>query len=136
MLQLRITYMSRSVHDQLPLNGSHAMLLMLRVHLMPGNHQGVHVGDGAAGGQDGVAVGEPDDFPHFCQDGMLHKNEDRSDFVRKHVGVGSCRQPFSGHGDNVKTSGELVEESWMSYWKRKRTIEIWDTLRNFVWPSF
>ena len=96
--------MSRSVHDQLPLNGSHAMLLMLRVHLMPGNHQGVHVGDGAAGGQDGVAVGEPDDFPHFCQDGMLHKDENGSDFVRKHVGVGSCRQPFSGHGDNVKTS--------------------------------
>ncbi len=43
--------MSRSVHDELALNGPHAVLLMLWVQLVPGDHQGIHVGDGAAGGQ-------------------------------------------------------------------------------------
>lgn len=47
--------MSRGVHDELTLDGPHSVLLVLRIQLVPRNHEGVHVGNGAAGGQDAVA---------------------------------------------------------------------------------
>ena len=36
------------VHDELAFDGSHAVLLVLREEVVPGDHQGVHVRDGAA----------------------------------------------------------------------------------------
>ena len=50
----RSTHVSGGVHDELPLDGAHAVLLVLRVQLVAGDHEGVHVGDGAAGGEDAV----------------------------------------------------------------------------------
>jgi hypothetical protein len=35
------------VHDELALDGSHTVQLVLREQLVTGDHQGVHVGDGA-----------------------------------------------------------------------------------------
>ena len=49
------THVSGGIHDELPLDGAHAVLLVLRVQLVAGDHERVHVGDGAAGGQDAVA---------------------------------------------------------------------------------
>jgi len=39
--------MFRGVHDELALDGPHAVLLVLREQLVAGDHQGVHVRDGA-----------------------------------------------------------------------------------------
>ncbi len=36
------------VHDELALDGPHSVLLVLREQVVPGDHEGVHVGDGAA----------------------------------------------------------------------------------------
>ena len=47
--------MSGGIHDELSLDGAHAVLLVLRVQLVAGDHQRVHVRDGAARRQDGVA---------------------------------------------------------------------------------
>ena len=112
-----------SVHDQLTLDGPHTMRLVLGIQLMPGNHQSIHVGDRTSGRQDGIPVFKPDDLSHFPQAFMLHQNENRGNLVRKHVGVGGGRQPFAGHGDDVQTSGELVEESRMSC-KGKKIISV------------
>ena len=49
------THMSGGIHDELPLDGAHAVLLVLRVQLVAGDHQRVHVRDGPARRQDGVA---------------------------------------------------------------------------------
>ena len=41
------TYVFGGVHDELALDGSHSVQLVLREQLVTGDHQGVHVGDGA-----------------------------------------------------------------------------------------
>jgi hypothetical protein len=43
-----ITHVSGGVHDELALDGPHPVLLVLRVQLVAGEHEGVHVADGAA----------------------------------------------------------------------------------------
>ena len=45
------TYVLARVHDELPLDGPHAVLFVLGEQLVAGNHQGVHVGDAASRGQ-------------------------------------------------------------------------------------
>jgi len=42
------SYMFGGVHDELTLDGSHSVELVLREHLVASDHQGVHVGNGAA----------------------------------------------------------------------------------------
>ena len=42
------TYMPRGVHNELPLDGPHAVLLVLRIELVACDHQGIHVADGTA----------------------------------------------------------------------------------------
>ncbi len=61
--------MLAGVHDELSLDGPHAVLLVLWEELVPGNHEGVHVGDGSAGCQDAVPALPTDDLAHF-----LNKN--------------------------------------------------------------
>ena len=36
-----LTHVSGGVHDELPLDGAHAVLLVLRVQLVAGDHEGV-----------------------------------------------------------------------------------------------
>ena len=62
---LILTYMLAGVHDELTLDGPHAVLLVLGEELVAGDHEGVHVGDGAARGQDAVTTLPPDNLPHF-----------------------------------------------------------------------
>ena len=102
--------MSGGVHDELPLDGAHAVLLVLRVQLVAGDHEGVHVVDGAAGGEDAVARLEADDLAHLGEALVLHQDEDGCDLVGEHVGVGRRRQPLPGQRDYVQPGGELVEE--------------------------
>ena len=47
---------------------------------------------------------EADDFAHLSHDYMLHEDEDGSDLVREHVGVGGCREPLTRHGDEVQAA--------------------------------
>ena len=42
------SYMFGGVHDELTLDGSHSVKLVLGEHLVASDHQGVHVGNGAA----------------------------------------------------------------------------------------
>jgi hypothetical protein len=63
------THVLAGVHDELSLDGPHAVLLVLWEELVAGNHEGVHVGDGSAGCQDAVPALPTDDLAHF-----LHKN--------------------------------------------------------------
>lgn len=51
-----------------------------------------------------------DHVPHLLQHNILHKDEDRSDLVGEHVGVGCGGQPLPSQRDDVQTAGELVEE--------------------------
>ena len=111
--------MLRSVHDQLSLDGSHAVLLVLRVHLVPGNHQRIHVVDGSSRSQDAVSMCEPDDLPHLGQASMLHQDEDRCYLIGKHVGVCSRSQPFSSQRNNVQSGRQLIEKPRMSCAKVK-----------------
>jgi len=60
---------------------------------------------------DAVAIGESDDFPHLGEGGVLHQDEDGGDLIGEHVGVASRGQVLAGEGDDVQTSGELVEEA-------------------------
>ena len=113
------TYMSRRVHDELPLDGPHPVLLVLRVQLVSGDHEGVHVVDGTAGGEDAVPGLESDQLPHLGQALVFHQDEDGCDLVGEHVGVCRRRQPFSGQGDDVQAGRELVEEVGMTYNKAK-----------------
>ena len=46
---------------------------------------------------------------------MLHEDKDGGDFIGKHIGVASGGQEFPGQGNNVKASGQLVEETWVAY---------------------
>ena len=57
--------MLAGVHDELTLDGPHAVLLVLGEELVAGDHEGVHVGDGATRGQDAVTTLPPDNLPHF-----------------------------------------------------------------------
>ena len=59
--------MLTGVHDELTLDGPHPVLLVLGEQLVAGNHEGVHVGDGAPWGEDTVPAAPPDDFPHFLE---------------------------------------------------------------------
>ena len=102
------------VHHQLPLDGPHPVLLVLREQLVPGHHQGVHVGDAAPRGQDAVTTLETDDLPHLLQNLMLHQDEDRGDLVCEHVGVGGGREPLACQGGDVQAAGQLVEKPWMA----------------------
>ena len=111
--------MSGRVHDELSLDGPHAVLLVLRVQLVPGDHEGVHVGDGAAGREDGVAGLEADDLAHLAQALVLHQDEDGRDLVGEHVGVGRGRQPLAGHRDDVQPVRQLVEEPGVAYFGLK-----------------
>ena len=84
------------VHHQLALDGPHPVLLVLGEQLVPGHHQGVHVGDAATRRQDAVSALEADNLPHLLEDLVLHQDEDRGDLVGEHVGVGRGRQPLPG----------------------------------------
>jgi hypothetical protein len=63
------THVLAGVHDELSLDGPHAVLLVLWEELVACNHEGVHVGDGSAGCQDAVPALPTDDLAHF-----LHTN--------------------------------------------------------------
>ena len=114
LLFLCTTHVSGGIHDELPLDGAHAVLLVLRVQLVAGDHERVHVGDGAAGGQDAVARLEADDLAHARQTLVLHQDEDRRDLVGEHVCVGRRRQPLARQRHDVQPRGELVEEIGVS----------------------
>lgn len=60
--------------------------------------------------QDRVPALPADHVTHLLQNNILHQNEDRSDLVREHVGVGGCCQPLAGQGDDVQPARQLVEE--------------------------
>ena len=99
------------VHHQLALDGSHPVLLVLGEELVPGHHQGVHVGDAASRGKDAVAALVADDLSHLLEDLVLHQYEDRGDLVGEHVGVGGGGEPLPGEGGDVQPAGQLVEET-------------------------
>jgi hypothetical protein len=46
---------------------------------------------------------------------VFHENEDRCYLIRKHVGVGSRREPLARHGDQVQATRQLVEEARVTY---------------------
>ena len=115
--------MSGGIHDELSLDGAHAVLLVLRVQLVAGDHQRVHVGDAAARRQDAVPLllsqselsivsGSPpitahleaDDLPHLLEDLVLHEDEDWRDLVGEHVGVGGGSEPLPRQGGHVQTT--------------------------------
>ena len=102
------------VHHQLALDGSHPVLLVLGEELVPGHHQGVHVGDAAPRGQDAVAALVADDLPHLLENLVLHQYEDRGDLVCEHVGVGGGGEPLPGQGGDVQPAGQLVEKTRMA----------------------
>jgi hypothetical protein len=64
------THVLAGIHDELSLDGPHAVLLVLWEELVPGNHEGVHVGDGAAGRQDAVPALPTDDLAHFLYNNL------------------------------------------------------------------
>ncbi len=111
--------MSGGVHDELPLDGPHPVLLVLRVQLVPGDHERVHVADGPARGQGAVPGLEADQVPHLAETLVLHEDEDRGDLVGEHVGVGGGRQPLPGQGDDVQPGRQLVEEVRVALTKNK-----------------
>ena len=83
---------------------------MLRKVLVPGDDQGVHVGDAPARGEDAVPLAPANNLPHLQENIMLHHDEDRSNLIGEHVGIGCGRQPLARHGHNVQSLGQLVEE--------------------------
>ena len=112
--------MLAGVHHELPLDGPHAVLLVLREELVPRDHQRVHVGDAAARRQDAVPILlsqsevsivpdsppitvhlEADDLPHLLEDLVLHEDEDWRDLVGEHVGVGGGGEPLTRQGGHV-----------------------------------
>ena len=99
------------VHHQLALDGPHAVLLVLGEELVSGHHEGVHVGDAAARGQDAVAALEADYLPHLLEDLVLHQYEDRRDLVGEHVGVGGGGEPLPCQGGDVQPAWQLVEKT-------------------------
>ena len=83
--------------------------------LVPGDHEGVHVGDAAPGGQDAVPVLEADDLPHLLEALMLHEDEDGGDLVGEHVSVGGGGEPLPGQRGHIQPAGQLVEEARMAW---------------------
>lgn len=59
---------------------------------------------------------EANDFSHFLQDEVFHKDENWSDFEGEHVRVCSSRDEFPSQGNRVQPAGQLVEEIRMT-WK-------------------
>ncbi len=116
--------MLRRVHDQLALDGAHAVGLMLGVHLVAGDHEGIHVGDGAPGRQDAVAGLEPDDVAHLAETSVLHQDEDGGDLVSEHVRVGRRGQPLARHRDDVQAGRELVEEARVTCTKIAKQMNV------------
>ena len=102
------------VHHQLALDGSHPVLLVLGEQLVPGHHQGVHVGDAATWRQDAVPALVADDLSHLLENLVLHQYEDWGNLVSEHVGVGGGREPLAGQGGDVQAAGQLVEKPWMA----------------------
>ena len=86
--------------------------------LVPGDHEGVHVGDAAPWGQDAVPALEADDLPHLLEALVLHQDEDRGDLVGEHVSVGGGGEPLAGQGGHVQATGQLVEEARMAWGKQ------------------
>ena len=101
-LLFALTDMLAGVHHQLALDGPHAVLLVLGEELVPGDHEGVHVADGAPGGEDAVTFPEPEDLPHLLEYLVLHQDEDGGDLVCEHVSVGGGCEPLPRQGSHVK----------------------------------
>ena len=98
------THVLAGVHHELALDGPHAVLLVLGEQLVAGDHQGVHVADAPARGEDAVASLEPDDLPHLLEDLVLHQDEDGGDLVGEHVGVSGGSEPLPRQGGHVQTT--------------------------------
>ena len=128
-----VTHVLAGVHHELPLDGPHAVLLVLREELVARDHQRVHVGDAAARRQDAVPLllsqselsivpGSPpitahleaDDLPHLLEDLVLHEDEDWRDLVGEHVGVGGGGEPLPSQRGHVQPARQLVEEAGMA----------------------
>lgn len=60
--------------------------------------------------KDGVSTVEADYLSHLLHDDGLHEDEDGSDLVGEHVGVGRGSEPLTRHRDQVQPAGQLVEE--------------------------
>ena len=109
-----VRYMLAGVADQMLLDSLHPLLLVLREVLVPGNDQGVHVGNTSSWGQDAVTLTPANNLPHLEEDIMLHHDKDRSNLVSEHVSIGCSGEPLPSHGHNIQPLGELVEEVWVS----------------------
>ena len=60
------------------------------------------------------AINIPNNLPHLLENLMLHEDEDRSNLLSEHVGVGGGCEPFSSQGGHVQAAGQLVEEAWVT----------------------
>lgn len=75
------SYLLRSVDHQLAGHCLHSVLLVLGEVLVPGDDEGVHVRDGAAGGKDAVALVKANDLPHFYQYLVKNGQPNRLNFL-------------------------------------------------------
>ena len=106
--------MFAGVEDWFLLKLRHSRLLVLGEVFVPGDDDGVHVADAAAGGEDAVTFTPADDVPHLEQDLMLHHDEHGGNLIGEHIGVGGGCEPLPGHAHDVQTLRQLVEEVGMS----------------------
>ena len=102
--------MSAGVEDGRAVQPHHPGLLVGGEVFVPGDDEGVHVADGAPGGQNAVPLGPAHDLPHLEKHLVLHHDKHWRDLVGEHVGVGGGCQPLARHADDVQALGQLVEE--------------------------
>lgn len=109
----------RCEHCQISGQSTWAMFFVAWEHFMASGQEGIQVGDGTSGSQDGVTAAVSDDLAHLRQNNVLHQDEDRGDFIREHVGVGGCSQPFTSHRHDIQTVRELIEEMGMTWMQKE-----------------
>lgn len=114
----------RGEHHQCAGQSHRAVLLVVREHLVTSCQEGIQIGDGTSGCQNGIATRPANDLTHLGQHHILHENENWRNLVGEHVGVRSGRQPLTSHGDQVQTVGQLIEEVGMS-WKLLKKIYVY-----------
>ena len=102
--------MFAGVADWLAGQGHHSSLLVIWEEFVAGDDESVHVADTTPRGEDAVPFTPADDVPHLQEDLVLHHDEDRSDLVSEHVGIGRGCQPLPSHAQDVQALGQLVEE--------------------------
>lgn len=110
-------------HDQFARQTLVAVLLVAWEHSMTSRKESVQIRDRTAWRKNWVATIPTDDFAHFRQNNVFHENEHWRNFIREHVRVGRCRQPFASHRDNVQSRRQLIEEMRMT-WNEKLMVSM------------